>query len=281
MTDAAEFDQVTAVPAPALVVDSMEAMSGGPYPGYRRSGARGVCLRGTFAPSGEAAAWTTAAHLQGMPVPVVARFSNSEGNPQAPDTVPVARGLAVRFQLPGGGTDLIGLSVPRFVAATPQEFLKLTGVLRPDPATGAPDLAAVGGWVGAHPHLAEPIGQRPPIPAGYETAAYWAIHAFIWVDENGRRQPVRYRWEPVAGRIELTEQEAAARQPHYLSAALHERLAQAAVAFTLKVQLGDDGDPTHDHTVVGRTRNRSGVARTIADRDDPQVLTLGDAGCPR
>ena len=259
-------------PTPSRVVDSMEAMSGGPHPGYRRSGARGVCLQGTFTPSGAAAAWTSAAHLQDTPVPVVARFSNSEGDPLAPDNIPVARGLAVRFRLPGGDTDLIGLSVPRFVAATPQEFVELTGVLRPDPLTGVPDMAAVGAWVGAHPHLAEPIGQQPPIPAGYDTAAYWAIHAFIWVDQEGRRQPVRYRWEPEAGRIDLTAEEAAARTAHYLTEALRERLEQGAVAFTLRVQLGEEGDPTHDPTVLWpeeRKELSAGVLVLTAPADDP------------
>jgi catalase len=61
---------------------------------------------------------------------------------------------------------------------------------------------------------------------------------------------VRYRWEPEAGQIDLTAQEAAARPAHYLTAALHARLEQGAVAFTLRVQLGEEGDPTHDPTVV-------------------------------
>jgi hypothetical protein len=33
-------------PAPVLVVDTIEAMSGGTYPGHRRSGARGICRQG-------------------------------------------------------------------------------------------------------------------------------------------------------------------------------------------------------------------------------------------
>ena len=55
-------DRVTAM----RVIDSMERMHGGPYPGYRRSGARGVCFKGTFTPTGDAAALTTAAHLQSL-----------------------------------------------------------------------------------------------------------------------------------------------------------------------------------------------------------------------
>ena len=87
-------DQTLAV----RVVDSMERMSGR-HPGYRRSSARGAGFRATFTPTGEAAALTTAAHLQTRTVPATVRFSNSEGDPRTPDTAPVTRGMATRFHL--------------------------------------------------------------------------------------------------------------------------------------------------------------------------------------
>jgi catalase len=276
-------------PLATQVIDSMERMSGGPYPGYRRSGARGLCYRGTFMPTGEAAALTTAAHLQHRPVPATVRFSNSDGNPQAPDGVPVARGLAATFELPGGDrTDLIALSVPRFVASTPEEFLALTAALRPAPATGQPDTALVQAFVAAHPHLAEPIMQRPPVPVSYATAAYWAIHAFVWLDAAGNRQPVRYRWEPEAGRGELTALAAASRADDYLSAELEQRLRQGPVAFALQVQLAEPGDPTHDPTVAWPeprkeiTAGRLELTAPVDDQDhwaaqrfDPTRITAG------
>ncbi|MEU5294296.1 catalase family peroxidase [Streptomyces umbrinus] len=239
-------DQTLAV----QVVDSMERMSG-KHPGYRRSSARGACFRATFTPSGAAAALTTAAHLQTRTVAATVRFSNSEGNPHTPDTAPVTRGMATRFHLPDGSdTDLVALTVPRFVASTPGEFLLLTEALRPDPVTHQPDLARVHAFVGAHPHLAEAVAQQPPIPVSYASIAYWAIHAFIWVDAAGVRRPVRYRWEPVAGRTELTASEAATRTAHYLTDELHQRLEHARVAFDLRIQLADPDDATHDPSTV-------------------------------
>jgi len=260
-------------PTPAQVVDSMEAMAGGTHPGYRRSGARGSHFRGTFTPTGDAAAWTIAAHLSGSPVPAAVRFSNSDGNPTAADNVPVARGLAVRFAPPGGDTDLVALSVPRFVASTPQEFLELTQVLRPERATGAPDGAKLQAWAAEHPHLADVLGQRPPIPASYATTAFWAIHAFIWVDADGRRQPVRYRWEPEAGRADLTDDAAATKTRDYLTAELRRRLRAGPVAFTLQVQLGEDDDPTHDPTLEWPPERKdvtAGRLEIVAPVDDPR-----------
>ncbi|MCX4911141.1 catalase family peroxidase [Streptomyces sp. NBC_00878] len=256
------------------VVDSMERMSG-KYPGHRRSSARGACFRAMFTPTGAAAALTTAAHLQEQPVPATVRFSNSEGNPHTPDTAAVTRGMATRFHLPDGGdTDLIALTVARFVASTPQEFLELTEALRPDPVTQRPDLDQVYAFVEAHPHLAEAAAQQPPIPVSYATAAYWAIHAFIWVDADGARQAVRYRWEPAAGRIDLTARDAATRTDHYLTDELHQRLEQAPVAFNLRIQLAEPDDPTHNPTIVWPDQRKeitAGRLEITAPADDQDL----------
>ncbi|WP_262057352.1 catalase family peroxidase [Streptomyces sp. STR69] len=276
------------LPTAEQVVDSMERMHG-LYPGHRRSGARGVCCKATFTPTGDAAGLTTAAHLQDRPTPVIVRFSNSEGNPRSRDTAPVARGMAVRFQLPNGGdTDLVAMTVPLFVASTPGQFLELTEALRPDPATGEPDMSRVQAHVAAHPHLAEAVTQRPPVPVGYGTAAYWAIHAFVWTDAAGNRQPVRYRWEPEAGRAELSAEEAAGRQDQYLTEELHQRLRQGPLAFTLQVQPAEEDDPTHDPAVAWPERRKEITAGRLeitapvddqdywaAQRFDPTRVTAG------
>ena len=235
----------------------MERMAGTVYPGKRRSSARGACFTGMFTPTGAAADLTTAAHLQHRPVPVTVRFSNSEGNPHVPDAAPVTRGMATRFHLPDGTeTDVLAITVPVFVASTPAEFLGLTEALLPDPTSGHPDPARVQAYVAAHPHLAGPITQQPPVPASYGSAAYWAIHAFIWVDAEGARQPVRYRWQPAAGRTNLTPEQAAAKAADYLTRELHERLKREPVLFTLYVQLGEADDPTHDPTVAWPAERR-------------------------
>jgi catalase len=63
--------------------------------------------------------------------------------------------------------------------------------------------------------------------------------------------------EPAAGRADLTAEEAATRTDEYLTEEFHERLRNSPVAFTLQVQLGEDGDPTHDPTVAWRKLERS------------------------
>ncbi|MGW0710311.1 catalase family peroxidase [Streptomyces sp. NPDC002643] len=284
------MDNHTPTPLAVDAVDAIERVSG-TYPGLRRVHARGLCFDAVFTPTGAAAPLTTAAHLQSAPTPVVVRFSNSSTNPTVPDGIRAGRGLAARFLLPDGtATDLVSVNLPVFFAATPEQFLELLDALEKDPATGAPDPAKVQAYAMAHPTAAAGLQEaaRMPIPVSYGTARYWAIHAFIWVDADGGRHPVRYRWEPDTGLRELSEQEAGAKGPEYLAEELRHRLSEGPVGFSLLVQLGQDGDPTDDPTkpwpadrteiLAGRLR----ITAPVADQDhwaaqvyDPTRVTPG------
>src|SRR5258708_7362613 len=91
------------------IVDVQRAMAG-PHPGFRTVHAKGIVCTGTFTATAQARQVTRAGHLQGQAVTVTVRFSNSSGDPNIHDGVPNARGMAVKFHLPGGGhTDLLGL----------------------------------------------------------------------------------------------------------------------------------------------------------------------------
>ncbi|WP_329220953.1 catalase family peroxidase [Streptomyces sp. NBC_01485] len=284
------MDDRSPSPLARTAVDAIEHVSG-TYPGHRRVHARGLCFDATFTPTGKAASLTTADHLQSDPTPVVVRFSNSNTNPTVPDGVRAGRGLAARFLLPDGtATDLVSVNLPVFFAATPEQFVELLDALEKDPATGAPDPAKVQAYAAAHPTAALGLREagRMPIPVSYGTALYWAIHTFIWVDAQGERHPVRYRWEPDAGLQELTVENAADEDPEYLAEELVQRLADGPVGFTLHVQLGQDDDPTDDPTkpwptdrpeiIAGHLR----VTAPVADQEhwaaqvyDPTRITPG------
>src|SRR5688572_5956558 len=73
----------------------------GLHPGFRPAHAKGVMLTGTFTPAAGAERLTRAPHVARPSTPVTARFSNSTGLPELPDSAPEAnpRGLAIRFNL--------------------------------------------------------------------------------------------------------------------------------------------------------------------------------------
>ena len=72
---------------------------------FRLVHAKGVVCEGTFTPSKGAANLSKAVLFQGASVPVTVRFSDGAPDPYIPDGSPNAgpRGLAIRFNLPGGG----------------------------------------------------------------------------------------------------------------------------------------------------------------------------------
>src|SRR5437899_1822517 len=127
------------------MVDALERMSGR-HPGRRRAYGGGRCFDATFTPSGAAASYTTACHLQHDRVNVVVRFSTN-GNPAAVDaTEPAFRGMSVKFS----DTDLVATNSPVFPAATPEKFLELLRVLAGKPLGTRARAEAVTAFVTAH-----------------------------------------------------------------------------------------------------------------------------------
>lgn len=239
-------------PLAIQVVDTMEHLDGR-HPGYRRAHARGACFTATFTPTGDAAKYTTAAHLTGEPVSATVRFSNGSGNPAVPDNQPGGRGMATKFHLPdGSATDLIGVNLPRFLVATPEQFLALVRALAADKDSGKDDKAHLGAFLAQNPGSVpafQALGAMG-VPASFGTTAYRALHAFVWVNADGDRQAVRYRWAPALGEQNLDAEQAATEEEQFLVGEFGERLASGPVSFTLHATLADPSDPTDDATKV-------------------------------
>ena len=273
------------------LIDQVQAVSG-VHPGRRVLHAKGVGASGTFRSTGDAAPFTTAAHLQpDVVVPVEVRFSNGSADPDAHDGARDGRGFAVKFRLEdGSSTDIVSLSLPVFFVRTVEDFVEFVKVRQPDPATGQPDLDRILGFLGEHPEaqLAAELSVAAPTPASYAGVTFHSVHVFWFVDADGIRRPVRYRLEPVVepgtGFDPLDEAAALALAPDYLSTRLADDLAAAPVAFDLVVVLGEDGDPTDDATAPwpdDRATVRAGRVEltALADTDplifDPTRVTAG------
>lgn len=224
-------------------VDALGAVFGR-HPGYRAVHAKGLFCRGRFRPTPAAAALTTAPHMQGDPVDVLARFSNGSGRPGVSDASRDVRGLAVKLQLPDGtATDVLAANARRFYSRTPEDFVAFTRAT-------AGRLAPIKliGFVVRHPEAIGPLldtARRRP-PASYATTVYNSLNAFRWLDASGRPRDLRYRWSPVAGEAYLSPREARKRGASFLAAELRERLARGPVEFELRLVLAADGDPLDD-----------------------------------
>ena len=160
-----------------------------------------IVCQGTFAPSPAAAALSKAAHFQAS-APVTVRFSDGSPGPgrggQSPDGGP--RGMAIRFDLPGGRTD-------GHRGAVAQRFRgrHRRGVSRAAAGGGghrSVQAASVAHRAvpGAHPLALKFVLENRVIPTSFATAAFFSNDAFIFVNQAESVQAGRYQILPVAGR---------------------------------------------------------------------------------
>ena len=133
-----------------------------------------------------------AAHSPGASPSAHVPFSSS-GDPTVPDGTGDRGGIAVKLYLDGGATDVIGITLPSFFVHTGKDLIEINIVRRPDPDTGAPDMAKVGAFLGEHPETVPAVTAAitPPIPASYAQLTYHALHTFKFVARrHGASGPV-------------------------------------------------------------------------------------------
>jgi catalase len=231
----------------AKLVEMIHTDFQGFHPGYRGVHAQARYYAGTFRATPAAKALSRAVHLQGDPVPVTVRHSNSKsGYGWGPATSP---SMSVKFYLPDGTvTDLVALPFPLFFTRTPDETLELLKAGVPDPATGLPDPAKVNAFAAAHPWAAHALQlvQAMQAPASFAQTAFHALHAFRFMNAADEAKYARYHWEPVAGVARQPLEALQALPPSYLFEELEARLRKGRVAFSLVLQLAGEGDALDD-----------------------------------
>lgn len=238
-----------AATSPVALVDALNGVFGKQM--ARSSHAKGFCMAGQFEAAPGAAAITGAKIFQaGQRTPLIGRFSIGGGNPKAPDNAKSVRGIAVRA---GDGADRlewIFVSAPHFFAQTPAQFVEFMQARAVDPATGKNNPEAIAAFSKANPATTRQAAYlaSQPVPASFATVPYWSTNAFIATNAAGKTQALRWRFEPVAGRVGLSDDEAKAKGADFLRAELAERLAQGAVAFNVIAQLAQPQDQLTDPT---------------------------------
>ncbi len=238
--------------APDQAVAAIEGTFG-VTPGERRNHTKGTCAIGEFVGSKDAAAYTRSALFSGKPVPVIARFSLSGGNPKAPDTAKSARGMALQFKLPGENLHQMAmLNTPVFGAANPQTFVDLMLAMKPDPATGKPDPEKMKAFKASHPDnlaQAQYLASNNP-PASYANSAYWSIHTFKFINKANKTTLVRWRFVPQDGEKRLSDDELKTAAANFLEPTLIGRTRQGPVRWDMMLSIGVAGDPEDNPTLA-------------------------------
>ena len=239
------------LPLPFRLVDQFNAMFG-VHPGFRANHAKGFVFEGTFTPAPSAKSLSKAAHLQSTPVPITVRFSNGGGLPDMKDTHPSyrTRGMAVKFQLPGGKyTDIVCISTNGFPVSNGEDFLSLLQAIaatKPD----SPKPTPIEVFLGSHPAALKAVSTPQPIPESYATQPFFGVNAFKFTNDAGEAKFGRYQLVPEAGAHFLSDADAEKLAPNFLSDDVKARLKTAPVKFKLFVQLAQPGDVITDATAV-------------------------------
>ncbi len=235
---------------PEQIVDTMNKIFG-KHPGFRAAHAKGVVCEGEFTPVPAASTLSRAPHLAGKPVRVTVRFSDSTGIPDIPDGIPDAspHGMAIRFHLDDGSTDIVTNAYNGFAVATAEDFLAFLHAVS-ETAPNAPKPTPVEKFLGAHPKALKVVQAPKPTPASFATEPYFGVNAFVFTNKEGKVRSGRYQVRPEAAEQFLATAEAAKKPPNFLIDEFGERLAKGPVKFRVIVQLAAEGDPVNDATAV-------------------------------
>jgi catalase len=221
----------------------------GTSPAFRAAHAKGLVCQGTFTPSKEAPTLSKAAHFQRGSIPVTVRFSDASPDPLVPDNSAQPRGMAIRFALPGGATDIVSLSHNGFIVGSGEDFLALQkAIVATDPSKPHP--WPIEAFIGSHPLAAKFVQEIQAVPVSFATQAFFSNDAFTFVNDRGMKQAGRYKILPIAGQQDLSGADAKARSPDYLFEELKARLARGPIKYRMIVQLPNAGDPTNDPSLV-------------------------------
>ena len=266
---------------PEQLVDALNGVFG-KHPGARPVHAKGIMLEGTFTPSASASALSKAPHLQKASVPVTVRFSDFAGIPDIQDTHEPAspRGLAVKFDLPGGSeTDIVAHSFNGFPAATTDEFRQLLIALGMS-GKDTPKPTPLDTFLGSHPIAKAFLEAAKPAPVSYATLPYFGVNSFKFTNADGAAQFGRYQFQSVAGAQYLTKDELAKASPNYLQDEIVKRTGAAPAKFRLLVQIAEKGDKIEDPSVAWPDTRRTvelgtiEIVKPVADNAAAQRQTV-------
>lgn len=175
--------------------------------------ARGTGAFGTFESTSDEHALTRASLFAkpGEKVPVAVRFSSVIHPSGSPESLRDPRGFAVKFYTKQGNYDLVGNNLPVFFIRDAIQFPDMVHSLKPSPASNKQDPNRVFAFMADNPqstHMLTHLYSDYGTPVSYRFMDGNGVHAYVWVNEQGKRTYVRYRWKSQQGARNLTAAEA-------------------------------------------------------------------------
>jgi len=234
-------------PITVQIVDALNKVYG-VHPGFRANHAKGIVAKGSFKASADAANLSKASLFSGNTIPVTVRFSDSGGLPNVPDgsSFALPHGMAIKYHLPDGSeTNMVLVSLKFFPVSNGEDFRDLQLSIADSPPD-APKPTKFELFLKSHPAVPAALATTAT-PDSFADEQYNGIDAFIFVDNAGKKQAVRYIMAPEK-LVHIDAAEAAKKAPDFLMDEIAARVAKGPVTFHLEAQLAAPGDQTKDAT---------------------------------
>lgn len=148
---------------------------------------------------------------KGKKTPAFVRFSTVNHGKHSPETLRDPRGFAVKLYAEDGNWDLVGNNLKIFFIRDPLKFPDLVHAFQPDPVTNIQDGERIFDFISQSPeatHMITFLFSPWGIPANYRQMQGSGVHAYKWVNEEGKAVLVKYHFEPKQGIRNLTQKEA-------------------------------------------------------------------------
>jgi Catalase len=179
--------------------------------------ARGAGAYGVFRVASSMKAYTKAAFLQeaGKETDVFVRFSTVIHGTGSPETARDPRGFAVKFYTEEGNLDIVGNHLPIFFIRDAIKFPDMVHSLKPSPRTNIQEPSRYWDFMTLSPestHMLTWVFSDDGTPASYREMDGFGVHAFKWINEQGKITYVKYHWKSKQGVRNFTAAEASAMQ---------------------------------------------------------------------
>lgn len=183
--------------------------------------ARGVGAHGEFVSYGDQSEYTRAKlfSAKGKKTPVFVRFSTVIHPGGSPEQLRDPRGFSVKFYTEEGNWDLVGNNLPVFFIRDALKFPDMVHALKPSPITNQQDPNRFFDFFSHVPestHMLTFLYSDMGTPANLRQMDGFGVHAFKWVNAEGKVTYVKFNWRSMQGHKNFTaaEAEAAAGKNH-------------------------------------------------------------------
>ncbi|MCR8658890.1 catalase [Paenibacillus endoradicis] len=179
--------------------------------------ARGAGAHGVFVTTKNMSEFTKANFLQteGKETPVFVRFSTVIHGQGSPETARDPRGFSTKFYTEEGNYDLVGNHIPVFFIRDAIKFPDMVHSLKPDPITNIQHPSRYWDFMTLTPestHMMTWLLSDHGTPANYREMNGFSVHAFKWINSEGKITYIKYKWLSKQGARNFTAAESAEQQ---------------------------------------------------------------------